>query len=261
MGEVFGWALYAATALLVLYALRVVMQGKDPEHPGREARLGCGFFFLACLCGGLASKDHVGGWGNAARLGAGVFLLAPAVGALSRPHGARLFLGVIGLVASIVVAGPVARDLWQQAGERSEAAPRIELEEAVAQLEDQREQLTGRVDGWTTRELELRARIGQSGHADFDSLAADPEALGRLEELEAVRSRLDWGRAKLAEIESSLERARRELDRLEEGASEGDLADFGLSIPSLADEDLSPVEEYARQKELEALFEEEFGDR
>ena len=61
MGEALNWALYAGSALLILYAARVLMQGKDPEHPGKQARLGCGFFFLACLFGGLASRGLVGG--------------------------------------------------------------------------------------------------------------------------------------------------------------------------------------------------------
>lgn len=260
MGEVFDVALYGAAGLLVLYALRVVFQKKDPEHPGAEARLGCGYFFLACALGGLASRDLVGGWVNAARLGTGVFLAAPALGALTKPHGSRLFLGVVGLFLSAFVAGPVVKDIWTGVEERIEGGPRLELEDAIAQMETRRDEIDGRLDDWRTRDLELRQLIKQKGFADFDALSEDPEGLKMLQELEVTQATIAAAEGEVAKLDAKIEEARAKLAQLEAaGAQAEEETELDLDLPDLSgDEYLTPVEEYVRQKELEALFEQEF---
>ena len=109
--EALSWALSAAAVLLMLYAMRVVLQERDSEKPGNKAGLGCGFFFLACLLWSLAAHRWVGGWGNGFRLGMGVFLATPAIGALTKPQGARLLLGLVGLMLGILLAFPVIQEL------------------------------------------------------------------------------------------------------------------------------------------------------
>ena len=251
-------ALYAASALLLLYALRVLTQKKDPDRPGASAQLGCGYFFLACLLGGLASRDLVGGWFNAARVAAGIFLIAPAVGALTRPHVSRLLLGVIGIVLAILIAGPVLQSTWSDIEEGRETGPRIELEEALGQLEETRAETSTEVEKSSSRALELKALIENTGHASFQELSADPEAMAWLEELELMQARIQLGEGQLAELEAKIEEARVLLAQLD--SEQTDTSDAGSTIEIPQVTPMTPVEEYARQKELEVLYEEQFGD-
>ncbi len=259
MLDALSWALTAAAVLLVIYALRVTVQSRDPEKPGQKAGLGCGFFFLACLLWSLASHRWVGGWGNAFRLGMGIFLATPAIGALTKPHGARLFLGVIGLMAGIVLAGPVARDLVVGYQEREEAAPRLELEGRIGELRDAEGKLVEALDRWNGERLELTATLQSSGFADFSALQQDRASLARLERLDEIGRLTDEASARLDQVRETLRASEAELQRLTQAGE--DAAASGLKLPETTgsstptSSDLSPVEEYARQKRLEALFE------
>jgi len=263
MGQAVRWALYACAGLLVLYAGRVLLQKRDPDRPGAELRLGCGFYFLACILGALASQDLVGGAWNAARLGVAAFLLLPAAGALTRSHGSRLLLGITALFLSVVLAGPVVNDLWTEAAARREGASRLTLEQAIEDLETAEQGIAGRLEPWRQRDLELRGQLKATGYATYAELAADAEALALLTELESVQGKIAWAEGELTRIRAQLGLARTRLASLEARASEqDDLGDLGLDVPDVSsDEYLTPVERYARQKELEALFERELGGK
>lgn len=261
MEQALNWALYAASGLLALYAVRVLLQKKDPDFPGAQMRFGCGFYFLACVLAAAAARNAVGGPLNAVRLGAGAFLLAPAVGALTKTHGSRLVLGVVALFLSVLLAGPVVKDLWGDAQARIEGGPRLELQDAIADLETADQKLSGRLDDWRQRDLELRGRIRQAGYASYDDLAADADGLALLTELESVQGKIAWAEGEVAKVSRQLEAARGKLASLDEAKSDADdLQDLGLQVPDVSnDAYLTPVEQYARQKELEELFQKEFG--
>ena len=252
--EALSWALTAAAVLLVVYALRVIMQDRDPEKPGKKAGLGCGFFFLACLLWSLAAHRWVGGWLDAFRLGMGIFLATPAIGALTKPHGARLLLGVIGLVLGIVLAGPVVKDLVTQVEQRET----VQLPEELEQLKDRESKLAGVLAGWEEERLTLAGGLQAGGYNDFAALQADPAALANLERLSKVEHLLEQGQATLTQLQSRV-RDVEDLIALKGDEAEADeLADLlgsDVRLTAPTEADLTPVEEYARQKRLEALFE------
>lgn len=250
--QALSWALTAAAILLALYAIRVTLQGRDPERPGQRAGLGCGFFFLACILWSLAARQWVGGWVDAFRLGLGAFLVTPALGALTRPQGGRLVLGVVGLVLGIVLAGPVVRELWTEARD----APRTRLETEIEELEEQEELLAARIDGWEEERIELEARLVTAGHEDFDSLQDDPDALADLERLAQVEELLALAHGRLEQVRRRIQEGEAALATAEE-RQEDALESLGLEgAATPTEEDLTPVEEYARRKRLEALYEE-----
>ncbi len=248
--EALSWGLTAAAVLLVLYALRVVLQKDNPEHPGQQARLGCGFFFLACTLWSLAAHQWVGGWIPAGRLGLGIFLVTPALGALTRPHGSRLALGVLGLILGIFLAGPVVRELasgWPQG--RTTA-----LEDQLHQLRTREGELSGVMDDLEQEQRTLTAALETGGFADFTAVQADPKALAQLERLARVRELLSKGTARLGEVREAISTLEAKLAGSEE--AEAGVPHLLGADPLDEQSDLTPVEEYARQKELQALFEE-----
>lgn len=254
------WAINAAAILLVLYGARVFLQGRR-QHEGAKAGLGCGYFFLACVLGSLASAPWLGGYRNALQLGAGIFLATPAIGALTRPHGSRLFLGVFGLILGILLAGPVVRGLWTDVRERQEAGPRVQLEETLGELRQARASLEDSLQDWGVQALQLRKAIEATGHESFDELSQDAEAMDRLGELNTVRGRIDWGENQLAIVDQKIGAIEQQLAALDERADSplSDLEALGMRLPDApAPEELTPVEEYARQKQLQDLFETEF---
>lgn len=257
--EALSWALTAAAVLLLLYAIRVVLQERDDDHPGRKAGLGCGFFFLACLFWSLASARWVGGYLNAFRLGMGIFLVAPALGALRRPHGSRLVIGLVGLMLGIVLAGPVAREVWTDWSERM--GPRRQLRAEIDSLLEDHTTLAESLNEWDERRLELREEIGANGYDSFDSAAGDPATMQRLEELATVIGRTKWAQSQLVVVQERLSAAEAELARLKEDADSpaSGLEALGFELPEPPSaQELTPVEEYARRKELQAIFEHEF---
>lgn len=250
--EALSWALTAAAVLLVVYALRVITQDRDPDKPGKKAGLGCGFFFLACLLWSLAAHQWVGGWLDAFRLGMGVFLATPAIGALTRPHGARLFLGVVGLVLGIVLAGPVVKDLLTQVEQRET----VQLSEELERLTDNEARLAGALADWEEERLSLAGGLQAEGHDGFDAVQADPAALANLERLLEVQGLLEQGRSRLSQVRKAIRGIEDQVALKGEEAEADDLAEhLGLDVEAPTEADLTPVEAYARQKELQALFE------
>lgn len=249
--EELSWALTAAAVLLVFYALRVLMQDRDAEKPGKKAGLGCGFFFLACLLWSLAAHRWVGGWLDAFRLGMGIFLVTPAIGALTKPHGARLFLGVIGLVLGIVLAGPVLKDLVFEV----QQAESVGLQEELDELRGKEITLAGRVAEWEAESLTLSDVLEAEGYADFAALQADPAGMANLEQLSNTGKLLALGNDRLTQLRAAISSVEGRISTQGADAEADELADLlGLDAAAPTEADLSPVEEYAQQKQLEALF-------
>jgi hypothetical protein len=249
--EALSWALTAAAVLLVLYALRVVTQDRDPEKPGSKAGLGCGFFFLACLLWSLAAHDWVGGWLNAFRLGLGVFVATPAIGALTKPHGARLFLGVIGLVLGIVLAGPVIKDLVVEV----QQAKTVGLQEELDELRGKELTLAARVAEWEAEILALEGMLQAGGYADVAALQTDPAGMANFENLMQNEELIDLGNERLTLLRAAISQVEARISTQGKDAEADELADLlGLDAAAPTEADLSPVEEYAQQKLLEARF-------
>ena len=252
--EALSWALTAAAVLLLAYALRVLMQDPDPDKPGQKPRLGCMFLFTACLFWSLAAHQWLGGWLDAFRLGTGIFLATPAIGALKRPHGSRLFLGVVGLVLGIVLAGPVVKDLLTGAPEaEAEAAG---LQQELDSLKEKEADLEAIVSGWEEEELTLSAALTTGQHADFSALQADPAAMTDLARLAERRELIAMGRTRLTQLQAAIARVEERISTSGAEAEASELSELlGLEGMAPTPADLSPVEEYARQKQLQALFE------
>jgi hypothetical protein len=257
VGEALSWAMTAAAVLLMLYALRVVLQGRDPEKPGQQAGLGCGFFFLACLLWSLASHDWVGGWWNAFRLGLGIFLVTPAIGALTKPHGARLFIGVVGMILGILLAGPVVKQLALGYQDHQDSAPRLALEARAGELREAQATLTVAVAQLQAELVGLTTSLQQTDHVDFASFSTDPAALASLERLGKVEQLIDLARSRLAQVTSDLELAEDALAKdVEQEEEAGLLKVLGVhDSDAPSEDDLTPVEVYAKQKRLQVLFE------
>ncbi|MDA1264512.1 MAG: hypothetical protein O2816_05460 [Planctomycetota bacterium] len=250
--QALSWALTAAAVLLMLYALRVVTQDKDPDKPGSKAGLGCGFLFLACLLWSLAAQRWVGGYWPGFRLGMGIFLATPAIGALTKPHGARLFLGVIGLVLGIVLAGPVVQDLVTGIKE----APRQQLETQVEEWEKDEDKLIEATKTWEGERLELTAELQTKGHADFASLQADAGAVSALKRLKEVAGLIDIANDRLNKLQALIASAKAELEKEESDSEQDELERLlGLEAGDMpTEEDLSLIEEAMQQQGLQELF-------
>jgi len=249
--EALSWALTAAAVLLVLYALRVVTQDRDPEKPGNKAGLGCGFFFLACLLWSLAAHRWLGGWLDAFRLGMGIFVATPAIGALTKPHGARLLLGVVGLVLGIVLAGPVLKDLVVEVRQAESVGLQDELEE----LNSRELTLAARVAEWEADGQALEDLLQAGGYADLAALQADPAGLANFESLMQLEELIDLGNDRLTLLRAAISQVEARISAQGKDAEADELADLlGLDATAPTEADLSPVEEYARQKLLEERF-------
>jgi hypothetical protein len=252
-----NWALDAAALLLVLYAIRVLAQDPDEKYPQGRAKLGCWFFFLACILWSLASAPWVGGYWSALRLGLGVFLLVPAVAALIKPHGGRLVMGAIALIVSVLLAAPVVQELvgrWRTAN-----SPVSELETRIDQLTEYESALVLAIEGWEEARVESRATVVAAGAADFSGLEGDPAALAALERMAELEQFLDLTRTRLEVVRTHMTQTGTELERIRQD----ELADR-LDLPVLeryapaTPEELAPLLEYADKKRLQALYEREF---
>lgn len=250
--EALSWALTAAAVLLFVYALRVLMQDADPEKPGQKPRLGCVFLFTACLFWSLAAHQWLGGWLDAFRLGTGLFLATPAVRALKKPHGSTLFLGVVGLILGIVLAGPVVKDLLVEM-QRTE---QVGLQKDLEGLRDKEAKLEAAIGSLEEERLTLSAALTLGEHADFAALQADPAAMANLQTLAKKQELLAKANDRLLQLRAivtSVEQRIANQDAETEAEELDDLLSLDATAPTEAD--LSPVEEYARQKQLQALFE------
>lgn len=246
MGEAFSWALTGAAILLVVYALRVIMQDKDPEKPGAKAGFGCSFFFLACLCWSLAAHRWVGGWLDAFRLGMGLFLMWPAIRAITKPHGLQLLVGVMGLVGGILLAGQPLVDLVN--------SNRDSLDNDLVELQEKEDALEDAVDDWAAEKMELIAGLQTNGDMSFEQLSQNPDAMEGLERLEEVTVLLDKGTERLTQVRALIADVEKRIqDEAKRDAGLDELLDQDISVP--AEPSGTPVEEYAKEKRLKELFE------
>ena len=87
-------------------------------------------------------------------------------------------------------------------------------------------------------------------------MQADPAALANLGRLLEVQGLLEQGRDRLSKVRKAIRGIEDQVALKGEEAEADDLAELlGLDVEAPTEADLTPVEAYARQKELQALFE------
>lgn len=261
------WALTAAAVFTLLFAIRTVFSGTKEESDGRQ-KLGCGFGLLSAGLWAYVLNDYVGSWWTGLRVGIGVLLLLPAASALAKPQGASVLRALLALVVGVLLIGPVARDLWEEHGPDDRPEAVIGLEEQLAEARALEAQLRERERGLVELRREIRADVSRLG-STWEELEENDEALRKLDVLQTVDQQLARVQgalvrlaAQVPELEARLAEVEREGAAVAgSGAASGDPALDALrreleEAPSL--EELSLVEQYAKKKELQAVFEREF---
>lgn len=258
------WALTAAALLTFLYAVRVVfLSGKDSGH--QREKLGCAFGLVAAGLWAYVLGDYLGSFWPGVRVGLGLLLVLPAVQALAKPKGGPILRGVVGLILAILIAGPVVQDLWGRYGPDGRPSHVVALENKISEMRDLLGLLEERERGLSEMRSDLRAEIAGLG-ASWEELQGKDEAMQRLEVLRKVEEQLSKLRPGLVKLRDRIPLLEAQLAEVERTSEEPPEPEGDPVIDALMKEleaapelkDLSIVEQYAREKELQALYEEEF---
>ncbi len=262
----FSWALLVVGLFLVLYAaLTLARVGRDGN--GRRQSLGCGFALLAAVIWGLAFARYIGDWWAGVRLGFAFALLLPALVTLFNPGRGGIATAVVLLALSVILGASAVPALWARV-QPGVARSRLQrVEDAIHETRNFLAATQAQISELHAEETQLKERIKDRGHKDFDALAEDPVAYGLLEELAQVRQLSRDAEARLEALESDLARlqaVRRRLERMAEARHAGaDISDE--EVANILDESPSglrppqrTVEEHLEREELRDLFEEQF---
>ncbi len=266
------WAQVAVALLLFVYAVRCLL-ARGSARDGKRARsLGCGFGLVAFLMWMLALSNLLDSWWLGTRIAIALVLLLPVFDAIGRPGGAGILRAALSLFLAVLIGlGPVREAAAQLAPSQSDAfVERIETR--LDELRDAWAAVAAHRGELARERSTLSARIAQAGHADFDALAADPDALRdlvELRELDALIAATDERegeiRRRIPELESHVRRLERRVES--EAAYGAELSRDELEA-LLAELDAEPlagavrsVDELGVQVELRALFERELDSR
>ena len=258
------WGLTAAALLLFAYAIRTVFVSSKEEGDEKKQKLGCGFALVATLLWIYVLNRYLESPIGAIRIGVGALLILPAVQAIAKPEGARVIRAAIALILAVLISGPPLRDLWNTHVFDTRPAEVRELADKIEELEELDVNLRERVEALDALHADVRAEIRATGK-DWEAVRADPALLQRLDVLRRIDEERTRAATNLAKVGQRLPELRAALERVEEGEAVSP-ADTELDrllrsmedAPSL--DELSIVEQHARQKELQELFEKEFDE-
>lgn len=268
----FQWALVGASLFLALYAVRLLFGGRADED-GRRKKLGCGFTLVAVTVWSFAFSDALDSYGSGLRLALGLALVLSSLQVVFRPQTGRIAVAVTSLALGLWLAGPVVTGSWHRLRPSASESSLDELQTRIDELQRTLAGLDGYRETLRSDRRELEDELRRAGFADFDALAADPEAYARLREMAEIDEMLaaaDQRQAaieqRLPELESALRRLRRRVEA--EATLGGELSED--EIRALLDESatlpLGPagapprpttLEEHLERKALQELFEQD----
>jgi len=256
------WGLTLAALLLFVYAVRTVFVSSKADGDGNKQKLGCGFAVAAALLWMYVLNQYLESPFNAIRIGLGALLVLPAVQAVARPQGARVVRAAVGLILAVLIAGPPLQGVWARFGPDGRSNEERALAGKLGELEELETTLRERATALDELSADVRAEIKATGKG-WDEIQADPELLQRLDVLRRIEEERERVATNLAKVEQTLPELRVALERAAESESEPEpdteldqLLRSMENAPPL--DELSIVEQHARQKELQELFEKEF---
>lgn len=256
------WGLTAAALLLFVFAVRTVFVSSKAGGDDKQQKLGCGFAVAAALLWIYVLNHYLASPMSAIRIGVGALLILPAVQAIAQPKGARVLRAALGLILAVFIAGPPLQGVWARFGPDGRSSEQRALAGKLEELEELQTTLLERAAALDELSADVRAEIKRTGKG-WDEIQADPELLQRLEVLRQIEQERTRVATNLEKVEQRLPEVRAALARAEESDSVPE-ADTELDqlLRSMEDapplDELSIVEQHARQKELQDLFEKEF---
>jgi hypothetical protein len=254
------WGLTAAALLMFAYAVRMLFVSSKAEGDKGKQNLGCGFAVVSAALWIYVLDHHLDDPWPAIRIGLGALLVLPAVQALAKPEGARILRAAVGLALAVVLAGPPLQDLWSKLQPDPRAAEEQEIDTKIEELEARIEPLSARGIRIDELRKQLRDEILATGK-NWDELKDDKQALYRLSvirELDEQRAEVRDALERLASRLRALSQAKAALQAGQEAPGwESEAPDDALiramaNVPPL--DELPPVEQHLRRKELEELF-------
>ncbi|NLW50584.1 MAG: hypothetical protein GXY85_07025 [Candidatus Brocadiaceae bacterium] len=267
----FRWGMVAVGAFLALYAAATLLRARGEAHQ-RRTTMGCGFVLLAGLVWGYALGGFLDDPWGARRLGMAFALVLPALAALANPGRRGIVMAMAMLVVAVALGAdqvaPLLRRVHRTPSGRVAGKVSGTLEEARARIESTRAVLAD----LEAERADLRRAVQATGHRDFESLAADPQAYTLLTELAEVDRLLESARTRLERLSVDvprLESALRRLERFERAeAATGEevaRAEIEQIVARLQAEAVETgpvtVEEHMQRQALRAMFEAEFEPR
>ena len=270
--KLLGWILVGFGVLLAASAFFTIVRAARGDKKGRRVQesIGCGFIMLAGFVWGYGFGLLLMDWSRGLRVGFGLAFLLSAVATAVRPTRGALMRGLVPLVLSALLLGPVLPELLDRFSGEEVQAWKTKLEQRAAKLDEKLSAAEQYAATLSREQSELEGKLDAHAGKTFEALSRDPEGLTRLRELAEVRELREATSERVAELRSSKERVESALRRVRRLSIAEDVLDMEISeaeIREILEESQQPlrtgvgtVEKHLETARLKELFEEEFGN-